>query len=62
MLREMIPNLRKAALLWVSVNPQQVLLEKQTTEAAKAAGLELLSLALKVDMRSSSKGRKEKGL
>jgi putative ABC transport system substrate-binding protein len=47
MLREMIPNLRKAALLWVPVNPQQVLLEKQTTEAAKAAGLELLSLALK---------------
>ena len=43
----MIPNLRKAALLWVPVNPQQVLLEKQTTEAAKAAGLELLSLALK---------------
>ena len=47
MLREMIPTLRKATLLWVTVNPQQVLLEKQTTEAAKAAGLELLSLPLK---------------
>jgi putative tryptophan/tyrosine transport system substrate-binding protein len=47
MLREMIPNLRKAALLWVTVNPQQVLLEKQTIEAAKAVGLELLSLPLK---------------
>jgi putative tryptophan/tyrosine transport system substrate-binding protein len=47
MLREMILNLRKAALLWVTVNPQQVLLEKQTIEAAKAVGLELLSLPLK---------------
>jgi putative ABC transport system substrate-binding protein len=48
MLREMIPSVRKAALLWVPVNPQQVLLATQTTEAAKAAGLELLSLPLKV--------------
>jgi putative tryptophan/tyrosine transport system substrate-binding protein len=47
MLREMIPNLLKAALLWVPVNPQQVLLEKQTVEAARTAGLELLSLPLK---------------
>jgi putative ABC transport system substrate-binding protein len=39
MLREMIPNLRKAALLWVPINPQQVHLEKQTIEAAKAAGV-----------------------
>jgi ABC-type uncharacterized transport system substrate-binding protein len=38
MLREMIPNLRKAALLWVTVNPQQVLLEKQTIEAPKLSG------------------------
>jgi putative tryptophan/tyrosine transport system substrate-binding protein len=48
MLREMIPSVRKAALLWVPVNPQQVLLAAQTTEAAKAAGWELLSLPLKV--------------
>jgi putative ABC transport system substrate-binding protein len=48
MLREMIPNIRKAALLWVPVNPQQVFLATQTAEAAKAAGLELLSLPLKV--------------
>jgi putative tryptophan/tyrosine transport system substrate-binding protein len=48
MLREMIPNIRKAALLYVPVNPQQVLLARQTTEAANAAGLELLSLPLKV--------------
>jgi putative ABC transport system substrate-binding protein len=48
MLREMIPSIRKAALLWVPVNPQQVLLATQTTEAAKAAGWELLSLPLKV--------------
>jgi putative ABC transport system substrate-binding protein len=34
-------------LLWVPINPQQVHLEKQTIEAAKAAGLELLSLPLK---------------
>jgi len=47
MLREMIPNLRKAALLWVPINPQQVHLEKQSIEAAKAAGLDLLSLPLK---------------
>ena len=48
MLREIVPNIRKLALLWVPVNPQQVLLEKQTAEAAKAVGLELLSLPLKV--------------
>jgi putative ABC transport system substrate-binding protein len=48
LLREMIPNIRKAALLWVPVNPQQVLLAKQTTDAAQTAGLELLSLPLKV--------------
>jgi len=48
MLREMIPNIRKAALMYVPVNPQQVLLARQTTEAANAAGLELLSLPLKV--------------
>src|SRR5262245_43434332 len=47
MLREMIPSLRKAALLWVPVNPQQVLLEKQTIDAANVVGLELLSLPLK---------------
>jgi putative tryptophan/tyrosine transport system substrate-binding protein len=44
MLREMVPNIRKAALMWVPANPQQVLLATQTAEAAKAAGLELLSL------------------
>jgi putative tryptophan/tyrosine transport system substrate-binding protein len=48
LLREMIPNIRKAALLWVPVNPQQVLLASQTRDAAQTAGLELLSLRLKV--------------
>jgi putative tryptophan/tyrosine transport system substrate-binding protein len=48
MLREMIPAARRAALLWVPVNPQQALLAKQTEEAARAAELELLSLPLKI--------------
>jgi putative ABC transport system substrate-binding protein len=46
MLREMIGTMSKAALMWVPVNPQQVLLAEQTGEAAKALGIELLSLPL----------------
>jgi putative ABC transport system substrate-binding protein len=47
MLHEMVPSMHTAALMWVPVNPQQVLLEKQTKEAAQAAGIELLSLPIK---------------
>jgi putative ABC transport system substrate-binding protein len=47
MLREIVPTMRTAALIWVSANPQQVLLETQTKEAAKTLGIELLSLPIK---------------
>jgi putative ABC transport system substrate-binding protein len=46
MLRDMMGSLNKAALMWVPVNPQQVLLAKQTEEAARGFGIELLSLPL----------------
>jgi putative ABC transport system substrate-binding protein len=46
LLREMMGSMNKAALLWVPVNPQQVLLAKQTEEAARGLGIELLSLPL----------------
>ncbi len=46
MLREVIPAMRKVALLWVSANPQQVLLEKQTERAAASFEIELLSLPI----------------
>ena len=46
MLREMIGSMDKTALIWVPVNPQQVLLAKQTEEAAKGLGIALLSLPL----------------
>jgi putative ABC transport system substrate-binding protein len=46
MLREMMGIMNKTALMWVPVNPQQVLLAKQTEEAAKGLGIELLSLPL----------------
>jgi len=46
MLREMIGSMDKTALMWVPVNPQQVLLAKQTEEAAKGLGIALLSLPL----------------
>jgi putative tryptophan/tyrosine transport system substrate-binding protein len=46
MLREMMGSMDKTALMWVPVNPQQVLLAKQTEEAAKGLGIELLSLPL----------------
>ena len=46
MLRDMMGSMNKAALMWVPVNPQQVLLAKQTEEAAKGLGIELLSLPL----------------
>jgi putative tryptophan/tyrosine transport system substrate-binding protein len=47
MLREIVPTMRVAALMWVAVNPQQVLLEAQTRKAAHALGIELLSLPIK---------------
>jgi putative tryptophan/tyrosine transport system substrate-binding protein len=46
MLREMMGSMEKTALMWVPVNPQQVLLAKQTAEAAKGLGIALLSLPL----------------
>jgi putative ABC transport system substrate-binding protein len=46
MLREMMGSMDKTALMWVPVNPQQVLLAKQTEEAAKGLGIALLSLPL----------------
>jgi len=47
MLHEIVPAIRTAALIWVPANPQQVLLERQTKEATKAQGIELLSLPVK---------------
>jgi putative tryptophan/tyrosine transport system substrate-binding protein len=47
MLREIVPTMRIAALIWVPANSQQVLLETQTKEAAKTLGIELLSLPIK---------------
>jgi putative ABC transport system substrate-binding protein len=46
MLREMMGSMNKAALIWVPVNPQQVLLAQQTEQAAKDLGIELVSLPL----------------
>jgi putative tryptophan/tyrosine transport system substrate-binding protein len=47
LLRQAVPAMRRVALLWVPINPQQVLLERQTQQAAKALGMELISLPLK---------------
>jgi putative ABC transport system substrate-binding protein len=47
MLHEIVPSMHTAALMWASINPQQVLLETQTRDAAKAFGIELLSLPIK---------------
>jgi putative tryptophan/tyrosine transport system substrate-binding protein len=46
MLREIVPAMRIAALMWVPANPQQLLLETQTRKAAQAHGIELLSLPI----------------
>jgi putative tryptophan/tyrosine transport system substrate-binding protein len=46
LLREMVGTVRKVALMWVPVNPQQLLLAKQTEAAAKTLGIELVSLPL----------------
>jgi len=46
MLHEIVPTMRKVALMWISINPQQVLLETQTREAANAMGIELASLPI----------------
>ena len=48
MLHEIVPTMRTVALMWVSINPQQALLEAKTREATKASGIELLSLPVKV--------------
>jgi putative ABC transport system substrate-binding protein len=47
MLHEIVPTMHKAALLWVAINPQQVLLEAQTKQAANAMGIEMLSLPIR---------------
>ena len=47
MLHEITPTMHIAALMWVPVNPQQVLLEMQTQEAAQTRGIKLLSLPIK---------------
>ena len=47
MLHEIVPAMHTVALMWVPINPQQVLLEIQTRAAAKALGIELLSLPIK---------------
>jgi putative tryptophan/tyrosine transport system substrate-binding protein len=45
-LRQIVPTMRSAALMWVAANPQQVLLAAQTRKAAQALGIELLSLPI----------------
>jgi putative ABC transport system substrate-binding protein len=47
MLHEIVPAMKTVALMWVPINPQQVLQEAKTREGAKASGIELLSLPLK---------------
>jgi putative tryptophan/tyrosine transport system substrate-binding protein len=47
MLHEIVPKMHTAALMWVPINPQQVLLETKTKEAARTFGIELLSLPIK---------------
>jgi putative ABC transport system substrate-binding protein len=47
MLREIVPKMKTAALMWVPINPQQILLEAHTKEAARLLGIELLSLPVK---------------
>ena len=47
MLREIVPSMRMAALIWVPANPQHTLLEKQTKTASQTLGIELLSLPIK---------------
>jgi putative tryptophan/tyrosine transport system substrate-binding protein len=46
-LRESVPAMRKVALLWVPVNPQQMLLETLTKKAAETRGIALVSLPVK---------------
>jgi putative ABC transport system substrate-binding protein len=47
MLHDIVPNMHTVALIWVPINPQQVLLEAQTRKAARKFGIELLSLPVK---------------
>jgi putative ABC transport system substrate-binding protein len=47
MLHEIVPQMHTVALIWVPINPQQVLLESKTGEAARTLGIELLSLPVK---------------
>jgi ABC-type uncharacterized transport system substrate-binding protein len=46
MLREIVPTMHIAALMWVPINPQQVILEKQTQAAAQTFGIKVLSLPI----------------
>jgi putative tryptophan/tyrosine transport system substrate-binding protein len=46
MLRELVPAMKTAALIWVPANPQQILLETQTKEAARVLQIELVSLPI----------------
>ena len=47
MLHEIVPTMDTAALMWVPINPQQVLLQTLTKEAARTLGIKLLSLPIK---------------
>jgi putative ABC transport system substrate-binding protein len=47
MLRDIVPKMQTVGLMWVPINPQQTLLETKTREAARAFGIELLSLPIK---------------
>jgi putative tryptophan/tyrosine transport system substrate-binding protein len=47
MLHEIVPAMKTVGLLWVPINPQQVLLETQTGEAARRSGIGLLSLPVR---------------
>jgi putative tryptophan/tyrosine transport system substrate-binding protein len=49
LLREMVPNLRKAALIWNSENAHHWFDLDRTREAAAALGIELLSLPVSSD-------------
>lgn len=44
LLHGIVPGMQAVALIWASLNPVLVLLETQTRQAAKAQGVELLSL------------------
>jgi putative tryptophan/tyrosine transport system substrate-binding protein len=62
LLRELVPGLRKVALLWTAENLQHRLVFERTREAAAALGVELLSLPVAADediSRALAKAEKE---